>query len=156
MVEIVSDQTNNPNPKNGLFLLRRAEQWIIGCSVFFCILSIGLYFVQQGRLRGRLIEIDRSEPLTIDFQVDINQALWPELTQLPNVGETLACRIVEFRDRHGRFHSIEDLERIEGIGPRTIKEMRPFLLPPTQASSSKDLRSGIRSANLVSVGRVNG
>ena len=63
------------------------------------------------------------------FQVDINAATWPELAQLPEVGETLARRIVEARDKGGRFADHQDLLRVNGIGPRTLERMTPFLLP---------------------------
>ena len=110
-------------------LLRRTEQIVIGFSVLFCLASMAVYFVQQGGMRGRLIDVERPNPQTITFQLDVNTARWPELTQLPNVGETLARRIVAHRDLHGRFSTLDDLEQVEGIGPRTISQIKPFLLP---------------------------
>jgi len=88
----------------------------------------------QGGWRGELIEIDRAEPLVARFRVDVNAATWPELSQLPTIGETLARRIVESRQTGGRFGDHEDLLRVNGIGPRTLERMKPFLLPmPGQA-----------------------
>jgi competence protein ComEA len=78
---------------------------------------------------SQLIDIDRADPTTIEFAVDVNSADWPELTLLPNVGETLARRIVENRQQHGPFADVHDLQRVKGIGPRTVEQMRPYLLP---------------------------
>ena len=110
-------------------LLRCTDQRVIGCSVLFCLLAVGIAFVQQGGLRGRLVEIERANLSRITFQLDVNKSAWPELTQLPRVGETLARRIVRYRDRHGHFSTFHDLEQVEGIGPKTIAQIRPFLLP---------------------------
>lgn len=40
--------------------------------------GIGCYWVWQGRIRGRLIEIERAEPIAIDTRIDINTADWRE------------------------------------------------------------------------------
>jgi competence protein ComEA len=90
---------------------------------------MGAYWVVQGGLSGRLIEIDRSGPLVARFQVDINAAGWPELSQLPDVSETLARRIVESRDTAGRYRDHKDLLQVKGIGPLTLEGMRQYLLP---------------------------
>ena len=110
-------------------LPRRTDQVVIGCSVLFCLVAMGIYFVQQGGMRGQLIEIERIDPPKITFRLNINQAAWPELTQLPQVGETLARRIVAHRQRHGSFGTLQDLKEVEGIGPKTLARLMPYLLP---------------------------
>ena len=40
--------------------------------------AIAGWGVGQGRLRGRLIDIDRAEPIAIDFKLDVNRADWPD------------------------------------------------------------------------------
>ena len=84
---------------------------------------------EETGVHGGLIEIDRAEPLVARFQVDINAATWPELAQVPEIGEVLARRIVEAREKGGRFVDHADLLRVNGIGPRTLERMEPFLLP---------------------------
>jgi competence protein ComEA len=78
---------------------------------------------------GGMIDIDRATPLTAQFQVNVNQADWPELMQLPGVGRTLAERVIAERQERGEFQSVEELTRVDGIGPRTIDRIRPYLLP---------------------------
>jgi competence protein ComEA len=91
--------------------------------------GMGVYWIVAGGPRGELIEIDRARPLTARFRVDVNEAQWPELAEVPGVGETLARRIVDSRHAAGRYADLEDLMRVQGIGPRTLERMRPFLLP---------------------------
>lgn len=78
---------------------------------------------------GGVIDIDRAAPLTAKFQVNVNQADWPELVQLPGVGRTLAERLIAEREERGAFQSVDELSRVEGIGPRTIERIRSYVLP---------------------------
>ncbi len=78
---------------------------------------------------GGLVEIERATPLRYEFLVDVNRAEWPELAQLPGVGEVLARRIVEARRAAGPFRTSEDLLTVEGIGVRKLAQMERHLLP---------------------------
>jgi len=60
--------------------------------------------------------------------VDVNRATAAELEALPGVGPALAARIVAYRDANGPYASPDDLERVSGIGARTLERMRPFLV----------------------------
>ncbi len=84
---------------------------------------------RHGGPRGGLVDVDRAEPLVAKFQVDVNRADWPELIQLPGVGQVLAERWIAERERGGEFRSHDDLDRVRGIGPRTLERIRPYLLP---------------------------
>jgi competence protein ComEA len=110
-------------------LLRRADQAAVASLVAFALVAMGVYWFAQGGHRGELIEIDRAEPLNARYLVDINKAQWPELVELPQIGETLARRIVESRAAAGPFGDHDDLMRVNGIGPRTLERLRPYLLP---------------------------
>src|SRR5439155_15304212 len=87
------------------------------------------WWIWQGKLHGRLIDIDRAEPIAIDFKIDVNQADWPELALMPNIGEQIAKRIVADRADRGPFHDLTELRRVRGIGPKTLESMKPYLLP---------------------------
>jgi len=71
----------------------------------------------------------------LDTGIDPNRAGAAELTVLPGIGATKARRIVAFREAHRDpddpaapvFFRPEDLERVHGIGPRTVEVLRPML-----------------------------
>jgi competence protein ComEA len=111
------------------WLLRRADQAAVALLVAVALLATVGWWVAHGGWQERLIEIDRSEPLTARFEVDINSADWPELMQLPGIGETLARRIVESRSSGGPFVDNDDLRRVRGIGAKTFERIRPYLRP---------------------------
>lgn len=56
--------------------------------------------------------------------ININTASAAELELLPQIGPTLANRIVAERNANGPFASLEDIERVRGIGPRTVEKIR--------------------------------
>ncbi|WP_406317655.1 ComEA family DNA-binding protein [Streptosporangium sp. NBC_01639] len=66
-------------------------------------------------------------PVTADpaaVVLDLNTATPQQLEQLPGVGEVLARRIVEYRDGHGGFRTVEQLREVSGIGERKYAEMK--------------------------------
>jgi competence ComEA-like helix-hairpin-helix protein len=60
------------------------------------------------------------------IRVDINSAGWEQLTLLPGIGEKTARLIVADRQANGRYTSIEDLERVKGIGPALVRRIGPY------------------------------
>jgi competence ComEA-like helix-hairpin-helix protein len=55
--------------------------------------------------------------------VNINTGTQEELEAVPGIGQAMAARIIANR----MYESIDDLLRIQGIGPETLESMRPFL-----------------------------
>lgn len=51
-------------------------------------------------------------------KISINEASKQQLEQLPGVGESLAQRIVDYRQAQGRFQNLEDLKNVSGIGEK--------------------------------------
>lgn len=59
--------------------------------------------------------------------LDLNHASAADLELLPGIGPSLAQRIVDDRSAHGAFASIDALQRVHGIGPRTIERLRALV-----------------------------
>jgi competence protein ComEA len=64
---------------------------------------------------------------TPDDPVYVNVANVQELRRLPGVGAKRADAIVSLRQRMGRFHRVEDLMRVKGIGRATLRKWRPLV-----------------------------
>lgn len=60
-------------------------------------------------------------------RIDLNTADLEELMFLPGIGETLARRILDYRELHGKFRSVNDLYKIKGFGKSRIDEIRDFV-----------------------------
>jgi competence protein ComEA len=102
--------------------------------------------------------------------VDINSAGASELEKLPGIGPSKAAAIIEYRNQHGPFKSVDELDNVPGIGPSTLANLRGAAecgegssggtaappsaaaegseesAPPTRASASGN-RININSAN---------
>ena len=75
-----------------------------------------------------VVDIDDAEDIDVPFRIQLREATWQELAQLPRVGEKLAKRVVRHREQHGPFSSIESLQDVHGIGPVMVETMRPYLV----------------------------
>jgi competence protein ComEA len=56
--------------------------------------------------------------------ININTADATAFEALNGIGEVLAAAIVTYRDEHGPFTSVDQLEEVPGIGPSTLEEIR--------------------------------
>jgi competence ComEA-like helix-hairpin-helix protein len=59
--------------------------------------------------------------------ININTARAVELEKLPGIGEALAARIVQHRERFGLFRRPEHLLMVRGISDRKFRELRPLI-----------------------------
>jgi competence ComEA-like helix-hairpin-helix protein len=60
-------------------------------------------------------------------RVSLNEASREELETLPGIGPALAARIVEHRERYGRFRRAEHLLLVRGISERRFLQLRPYV-----------------------------
>ena len=62
-----------------------------------------------------------------DDAVDINTATVKQLQSVDGIGETIAARIVAYRNAHGVFGSVHDLMRVKGIGEKRLAKAEDAL-----------------------------
>ena len=60
-------------------------------------------------------------------KVNINTATASQPSELPGVGEKLAARIIEFRQKQGPFKSTQELMNVKGIGEKNLQKLQPYL-----------------------------
>jgi competence protein ComEA len=61
--------------------------------------------------------------------VHLNSATLEQLDGLPGVGPVTAQKILDYRQRHGAFGSVDELDAIPGIGPARLGTLRDLVAP---------------------------
>ncbi len=56
-------------------------------------------------------------------KINLNTADITKLQEIPGIGPSTAEKIISYRQNNGRFHKIEDLLNISGIGEKTFAKM---------------------------------
>jgi competence protein ComEA len=59
--------------------------------------------------------------------LDLNTASASDLDSLPGIGQSFADRIIEYRTTNGPFTSVEDLQKIKGIGTALFAKIAPLV-----------------------------
>ena len=69
--------------------------------------------------------IPKYEPsiISIDKKININKASKEELTTLTGIGESIASRIISYREKNP-FTSIEELKNVSGIGEKVYEKIK--------------------------------
>ena len=60
-------------------------------------------------------------------KVNLNTAGAEKLAELPKVGPVLAQRIVDWRKEHGPFKTVEELDAVDGVGPKMLETLLPLV-----------------------------
>jgi len=73
--------------------------------------------------------------------VNINTATKEELTTLKGVGDKRAQEIIDYRKKNGNFKSVDELEKVPGIGPGLMKQIRSNVTVTGKTSTDKPAKA---------------
>ncbi len=116
-------------PLSGSFV--RYKPQILVCILVVALLVGGAYYSSRvsesapKTVYSTSLEEAKDEAQT-PLLVHLNTAEAKELDELPEVGPSTAKKIVEHCRYKGPFKSIDELESVSGIGPKTLKKIKPF------------------------------
>ena len=136
----MSDQSQLPQPQQAVvetsppdnvrsswFWLKDHDQTFVALCVGVFLILVTINWLKLSGWGAVPLEVDRLAARRYDYRIDINYAGWVEWAQIEGIGELTARKIVDDRDAHGPFREISDVQRVKGIGPKTLERMRPFL-----------------------------
>jgi competence ComEA-like helix-hairpin-helix protein len=63
-------------------------------------------------------------------KIDLNRSTMKELMELPNIGESKARAIIEFREKYGDFEDVNELLYVPGIGEAVFKGLTDLVFVP--------------------------
>ena len=114
----------------------RAAQALVVLTVLFGVFTLGFAFGRGRPVANVTVSVSKAafspeqaptEPSEVTFPLDINTATAEELMALPTVGQTLAKRILDYRERHGGFQSVDELLQIYGLGENHYAEIKAYV-----------------------------
>ncbi len=94
------------------------QGWLGVMLAVMAVLSGGIWLARDAH--GLFRSIGPGEGSLV---VNVNTASARELESLPGIGPALAQLIIQGRP----YESVDDIERVRGIGPRLVESLRPFL-----------------------------
>jgi competence ComEA-like helix-hairpin-helix protein len=68
--------------------------------------------------------------------IDVNTANEEVLASVSGIGPSLAREIVKYREEHGPFHTVADLDAVKGIGPAKLAKMAPQVVAGASAGGA--------------------
>jgi comEA protein len=115
--------------------------WLLLTAILIVIILIGGIIIWNHRDNGRELQIINTPPLEFQSelssdntgknplpqQIDINRADVWLLQALPDIGETRAKAIVEYRLQNGLFRMVEDITSVPGIGASVFEKIKPYI-----------------------------
>ena len=81
-------------------------------------------------LNNRIGSSDSAKPDGVEKavgKIDINTATPKELERLPGIGPVLADRIIEYREKVGRFSDKKEIIKVNGIGDRKYDAIEEYI-----------------------------
>jgi competence protein ComEA len=64
---------------------------------------------------------------TATAPVNLNTATAEQLATIPGVGQKMAERIIDYRQKNGGFKKVEDLMNVTGVGEKSFLKMKPLI-----------------------------
>ncbi len=101
-------------------------------STFLTLLITGIFFLSVAttaiyRYYTQGVYKEQTPYYSYDGKFNINTATPAMLDELPGIGTALSQRIVSYREEHGPYKRINDLTKVHGIGPGTMKKIMDYI-----------------------------
>lgn len=96
------------------------------CTFSLCIIILGCILAYNNAYLAP--KADEISTLSAQGSFgNINLMTEEEFSQLPGIGQTIAKRIVEYRNENGNFEKIEDIMKVKGIGEGKFNKIKDYI-----------------------------
>lgn len=113
------------------------REWLLwGLAALLCAVVVALAWLDVPELSPVAVTYPSEQVVTepIDMattssslKINLNTADAATLMQLDGLGEKTAAAILDYRESHGGFDTVEELQNVKGIGEKKLAEWAPYL-----------------------------
>jgi competence protein ComEA len=82
--------------------------------------------IKQEDLKIRISRMAANKLLVFSIPLDLNRVSIEDLCLIPGIGESLAQKIINHRERRRRFQSVEELKNVNGIGEKKFQSLKMY------------------------------
>jgi competence protein ComEA len=109
-----------------MFAFTRQERSVLTLFVLIVLAGavLNYAFVKYPSLKDMVNLIDGEG---IYFKIDLNTAITEELMELPYIGRSTAENILQYRQQHGPFKSVEEVKNVKGIRDKNYERFYKYL-----------------------------
>ena len=95
--------------------------------LFTLLAAIAFFAAHPAAQTAQKAAATRTEAKPAAASINLNTATAAELEKLPGIGQKVAARIVEYREKHGPFKKVEELMNVQGVGEKSFLQFRSQL-----------------------------
>jgi competence ComEA-like helix-hairpin-helix protein len=110
-----------------MFGLTLEERRVLVFLLFLVVIGLGVDYLRKTSSSLKICVEDFINIGEEENKFDLNQIDKETLIRLPGIGEKIASRIIEYRQRYGSFRDIEELKKIKGIRLSTYEKIKDLL-----------------------------
>lgn len=88
---------------------------------------MGSVTVSVNEMRNADPSVPSATNANVTGKININTANLQQLSMLPGIGDTIAQRIIDYRDLNGNYQTIDELMFVDGIGEKRLEEITPYI-----------------------------
>lgn len=100
--------------------------FLLLAAVFLCFCA-GMFLGRNALPASQVLLPVSAQQSTSQDLLDLNQADAAQLMDLPGIGQTLAQRIVDYRQTYGPITSMAELLNIDGLGEAKLEALLPYI-----------------------------
>jgi len=108
-------------------MLTLQERRVLIFLLFLVVMGLGIDYLRK---TNSSLKIHLEDFINIgeeENKFDLNQIDKETLIRLPGIGEKIAKRIIEYRQKYGSFKDLQELRKVKGIRTSTYEKLKDFL-----------------------------
>lgn len=105
-------------------------------AVVLLLMVVSFVLVLGGSLQAAA-NAEGKDSDSSSVKININTAGSEQLRKLPRIGEKMSQRIIDYREKNGKFKRIEDIMKVKGIGEKTFDGFKDMITVGSTANKSQ-------------------